>query len=536
MFDPQLLPLVQSKVGKFNPLIAKGFAQHEIDHAMTYVNEIIKSASRDFPAGLVYKGIARVDPYTEYNALIKQKTYDISKSTVYVVKIMFEFEGEPLRDYFLLLPYLEYGSTMIISGSTFAVSPVLIDNAFSVGVDSIFLYANRVKLTFKQVSHMYLLNGERTMDFTVTSDMYFGRNSTDVPAHRLRPTYKMAILATHYLLAKYGIRDMFKKHFGIDCWFGSNDTINSVNFPPEQYTICSSLGVKPQQLNVPVYHPADIAIAVRNEDFTLPIRGVMAGIMYVADWYSDRIKPDLLEDHKLWYHLLALTIKPEVLQEVATLEKLDDHFKSLETFIDDQVRDVLQSAGVNVYDVFDVLVELINTYPERINVDNSTLASMYNKRLVVSRYMLSDVRDNIFKMGFDLQALAKSPKPATRMDIENIMKRQLKPSTVLKSNKHAEVNAVSNPTDNIVPVMTLPVKLQSAMAKKGKAKKFVFTPALGLSASIAEVGNLTSDAGDDFTGRSRLNPYVTIATDGSILSNPELRHIIDRTEADISYD
>lgn len=536
MFDPQILPLVQSKVGKFNPIIAKGFAQHEIDHAMTYVNEIIKSASRDFPEGLSYIGITRVDPYTEYMALIKQKTYDISKSTVYVVKLMFEFEGEPLKDYYLLLPYLEYGSTMIISGSTFAVSPVLIDNAFSVGVDSIFLYANRVKLTFKQVSHMYTLNGERTMDFTVTSDMYFGRNSTDVPAHKLRPTYKMAILATHYLLAKYGIRDMFKQCFGIDCWYGTIEDMNSEQYPPEEFTICSSLGEKPQQLKVPVYHPANLAIVVRNEDFTLPIRGVIAGIMYIADWYSDRIRIELLEDHKLWYHLLALTIKPEVIQEIATLDKLDDHFKSLETFIDDQVRGVLHSAGVKVHDVFDVLVELINSYPERINVDNSTLASMYNKRLVVSRYLLSDVRDNIFKMGFDLQALSKSNKPVTRVEIENIMKRQLKPSTVLKSYKHAEVNAVSNPTDNIVPVMTLPVKLQSSMAKQGKAKKFVFTPALGLSASIAEVGNLTSDAGDDFTGRSRLNPYVMISPDGSILSNPELKHIIERTEEDISYD
>lgn len=536
MFDPQILPLVQANVGKFNPLIAKGFAQHEIEHAMTYVNEIVKSASRDFPEGLIYKGITRVDPHVEYHALIKQKTYDISKSTVYVVKLMFEFEGEPLKDYFLLLPYLEYGSSMIISGSTFVVSPVLIDNAFSVGVDSIFLYANRVKLTFKQVSHMYLVNGERTMDFTVTADMYFGRNSTNVPAHKLRPTYKMAILATHYLLAKYGIKEMFKQCFNIDCWYGTKEEINTDIYPPEEYSICSNLGVKPSQLKVPFYNPANLAIAIRNEDFTLPIRGVIAGIMYITDWYSDRVRVELLEDHKLWYHLLALTIKPEVIQEVATLEKLDDHFKSLETFIDDQVREVLQSAGVNVHDVFDVLIEIINTYPERINVDNSTLASMYNKRLVVSRYMLSDVRDNIFKMGFDLQSLAKSNKPVTSLEIENIMKRQLKPSTVLKSNKHAEVNAVSNPTDNIVPVMTLPVKLQSAMAKKGKAKKFVYTPALGLSASIAEVGNLTSDAGDDFTGRSRLNPYVLVADDGSILSNPELKHIIERTEADISYD
>lgn len=73
-----------------------------------------------------------------------------------------------------------------------------------------------------------------------------------------------------------------------------------------------------------------------------------------------------------------------------------------------------------------------------------------------------------------------------------------------------------------------------AGSKKGASPKF--TPALALSASIAEVGNLTSDAKDDFTGRSRLNPYVTLDDDGTVIRNPDLVDVITKTQRDIKHD
>lgn len=534
MIDPQILPLVRQQVPKFNPIVANGYAMYEVSQVMQYINQLLISASNNFPEGLVYTGISRADPFTEYNALIKNRTYNISKSTVYVVKIGFEYKGEPLTDRYMLLPYLNEGGTMMISGSTFAVTPVLIDKAFSVGTDSIFLHVNRAKLTFEQISHIYLENNERRTEFTVTSDIYFGRNSIKIEAPRLRPTYKMDLLAVHYLLARDGLVKLFKESLGIDVWYGDSTTINVGNYPYPEYTICSSTKQKPQKLNVPNYHGSDFRIAVKTADINASVRCTIAGLFYVVDWYPERVKPELLEDNKLWYLLLALTIKPEVMQEMATIEKLDDHFSSIKTFIDDQVRETLESEGIIAKDVFDILVNLIYTYPERINIDTSTLASMYGKRLAVLRYFMEDVRKNIYYMAFGLQGLINSNKPFGKMEIEYVMKKNLKPSTILKASGHPEVNAISNPTDNVVPVMTLPVKQQNLLAKKGSRKtSFVYTDGLALSASIAEVGNPTSDAKEDFTGRSRLNPYLLVAPDGSVLRNPDLVAVIDKTEREI---
>lgn len=536
--DKQLLELVKSVTPKFNERVAEGFVMKEVSCVVQYVNNIVESAANDFPAGLVYIGMERVSPEEEYDQRThkKNKTYDISKSTVFAVKLKFEYLGEPLRDYYLLLPYLEEGGTLTISGSTFTVTPVLIDKAYSVGIDSIFLYVNKNKLTFKQTAHNYYENNKRTSSFVVTTDMYRGRNSSKLKSDQLRNTHKMSLLPIHYLLARDGVSGVFKRYFGIDVVIGDSELINPDMYDTDQWTICSSIGVKPARFKVKYYRPSNVAIAVKNKDLNIVTRSVIAGIFYIIDYYPDRVKPEYADDPKLWYHLLALTIKPDVSQEPVCIDKLDDHFRSLETFIDSQVKRTLEDSDVYVDDIFDVLVDVIKTYSDRINITTEQLASMYDKRLVILRYLLQGVRNNTFNMGFDLQSLRNSKKAYTKTDIDKIIGMRIKTTEILMVNRNPEVNSISNPTDNMVPTMTLPVKQQTSMAgsKKGASPKF--TPALSLSASIAEVGNLTSDAKDDFTGRSRLNPYVTLDDDGTVIRNPELREIIEKTQRDIKHD
>lgn len=536
--DRQLLELVKGATPKFNKRVAEGFVMKEVAAVIPYVNNLILSAANDFPPGLVYIGMERVSPEEEYDQRVhkKNKTYDISKSTVFAVKLKFEYMGEPLRDYYLLLPYLEDGGTLTISGSTFTVTPVLIDKAYSVGIDSIFLYVNKNKLTFKQLAHNYYENGVRSSAFVVTTDMYRGRNSSKLKFDQLRNTHKMALLPIHYLLARDGVSGVFKRYFDAEVVIGPEDEITEELYDTSVWTICNSIGVKPPRFRVKYYKPSNVAIAIKNSDLDIVTRSAIAGVFYIIDHYPDRVKPEFADDPKLWYHLLALTIKPDVSQETVCIDKLDDHFRSLETFIDSQVKSTLADSNVYVDDIFDVLVDVIKTYSDRINITTEQLSSMYDKRLVILRYLLQGVRNMIFNMGFDLQSLKNSKKEYSKNDIDKIILARIKTTEILMANRNPEVNSISNPTDNMVPTMTLPVKQQTSMAgtKKGASPKF--TPALALSASIAEVGNLTSDAKDDFTGRSRLNPYVTLDDDGTVIRNPELSEIIDKTQAAIRHD
>lgn len=536
--DKQILNIMKALTPEFNPRVAEGFVMKEVAAAQQYVGTIIQSAQNDFPEGLVYLGMVNVTPEEEYLQRVHKKnsTYDISKSTVYAVKLRFEYNGEPIRDQYILLPYLEEGGTLMISGSTFTVTPVLIDKAYSVGIDSIFLYVNKNKLTFKQIAHNYYENDVRMSSFIVTTDMYRGRNSSKLKSDQLRNTHKMALLPVHYLLALRGVTGMFKHYFDAEVVIGSCEQINTEYYNVNEWTICSSIGVKPSRLRTRVYSTSTVALAIRNVDLNIVTRSVIAAIFYIIDHYPQRVKPEYANDPKLWYLLLALTIKPDVAQETVCIDKLDDHFRSLETFVDLQVKRTLAESKVYVDDIFDVLVDVIKTYSDRINITTEELATMYDKRLVILRYLLQGIRSNIFTMGFDLQALKNGKKAFTKADIEKIMFARLKTPEILLVNRNPEVNSISNPTDNMVPTMTLPVKQQTSMAGTKKGASIKFTTALALSASIAEVGNLTSDAKDDFTGRSRLNPYVLLEDDGTIVRNPCLKEIIDKTQRDIKHD
>lgn len=534
--DKQLLDIMVDNTPKFNPRVASGFVVKEIEQAPEYINNIILSAQEDFPEGLVYLGMTRMTPEEEYERLTYKNTYDISKSSIYGVKLKFEYKGEPLKPQYLFLPYLEEGGILTISGSKFVVTPVLIDKTFSVGTDSIFLYINRTKLTFEQFTHNYFENDQRVSSFIVSSQMYYGRNPSRLKAEHLRHTHKMRSIPVHYLLAKDGVTGMFKRYFDTDVAIGDAETINPEYYDPSEWTICSSIGVKPQDLRTKFYNASRVRLAIRNSDLNMVTRSVIAGLFYIIDFYPNRVKPEYADDSKLWYLLLALTLKPDIPQESVCLEKLDDHYRSLDTFVDNQVRMTLAADGVYVSDIFDILVEMIKTYPTRINITTDKLASMYGKRLVVLRYLLAGIRSNIFNMGFDLQSLKNGKKPFDKTDIEKKMQNRIKPLEIMKVNRNPEVNSIANPTDNLVPTMTLPVKQQTSMAGNKKGVVVKFTPAMALDASIAEVGNLTSDAKDTFTGRDRLNPYVTLGDDGTVLQNPELMEVIAKTQRDIKHE
>lgn len=535
--DQQVFNIMVNNTAKFNPRVANGFVVEEVDKAPEYIRKIVESAQNDFPEGLKFIDMVTVSPEEEYGVLVRNGTYQISRSNIYAVKLLFEYNGEPLRPQYLFLPYLDAGGTLMLSGSTFTVTPVLIDKAYSVGPDSIFLYVNRSKLTFRQLAHNYYENGKKVSAYLVYSDLYGGRNPLKLKTDQLRPTHKMELAVVHYLLAREGVSGMFKKYTKTDVFIGDSNTVNANAYPPEEWTICKSIGVRPSKLRVNNYVASDICIAIRNCDLTPVSRSMIASIFYVIDFYPHRAKAEYIDDAQLWYLLLALTIKPDTKQEAVCLDKLNDHFASLETWVDEQVRRTLADCDVDVNDIWDILIDVVKTYPNRSNISTEQLSTMYGKRLVILRYLLSNVRDSIFRMGFDLQSLVNSRKPYTKKDIETIMMRRLKPLTIMRVNsKHPEVSSVGNPTDNKVPIMTLPIKLQSSMALQNRSAISKFPPSNVLNASIAEVGNLTSDAGDDYTGRSRLNPYVTLDEDGTVIQNPITSAIIEKTQANIRHD
>lgn len=542
--DKQLLDYMNANTPNFNPVVANGYAMYELKRVRQYVHQLFVSASNTFPEDLVYLGLESVTPLEEYNARVKRKakTFDISKSTVRAVRCKFSYKGKPFNDHYLLLPYLEEGSMLTIAGSAFHVSPVMVDIGYSVGDKSIYLNMNRSKATFNQIDHTTVIDGQSKSNMVVATTLYRGRNSNKLPKAQLRATHAMETTPLHYLLANGGtVSGFFKEQFGIDLEIGFRDTITEETHDPSEWVLVKSTQVRPRQLRVNDYVGSNVVVAVSRDIEDNPYKQVIysciASMFYVIDFYPKRFVPqNNINSWEIWYHTLALTIKPDTRQEQACLSKLDEHFRSLATMVDVQVQRTLEDCGVHAKDVFDIFLDIIKTYAIRIVVDTDTLSTMFGKRLVVMHYLLENIRKNIFKMGFQLQNKLSSRSTLTDNDVIDTLRKHINLIEVLQLPRTGRIESKSNPTDCMIPSNSLVVKRQADMADVSKKRKtYRFDASLSLNASIAVAGTPTSDAKADMTGRSRLNPYMPLGPDGTILRNMEFNDLILRTQAKLTH-
>lgn len=164
---------------------------------------------------------------------------------------------------------------------------------------------------------------------------------------------------------------------------------------------------------------------------------------------------------------------------------------------------------------------------------------MYNKRLLVLRYMLFDLTDGIFNTMFDVNKLARNSAVLKEKEVKRIFRRRLKPRLVTFINrKHAEVSSISSSSDNLATKITSNVVMQSNMAgtTTSKAKGAVFDDSKAIDASIAEVGSYNNLPKSDITGRGRINMFVRIRHDNSIERNPYLKDMLDNVQRLIARD
>lgn len=529
--DNTLFTAIDNKMPKFNPRLAKGIVVDYMDTIEEHVTRIFSASEKDYPEELKFVRIERVEPRTDFVKRIYSKTFNISKSDTYLVQVIFSYNGVELPPYYMSLPYVQEAGLITMNGSTFLISPVLIDEGLSVGEDSIFIHVNKDKITFMREHYAMHLNGKRVNGFIHYSDVYNGKPPAGTTKKQLRRTNKMRSLIVTYLFTKKGLTGAFKDYLGVDVVLGK-DEINYETYNPEEWYIMESLGIKPKTLMGAAYHKPGWKIAVRKEDYNLDVMSFGLAFFYLVDHFYDRVENEDLNETIIWKILLGMILRPEEPSEITALNSAQRNLISLDTHLDTQVCASLLSVGVVVNDIYDLFLYMVQSYTKRVVRTTHDLATMYGKRLTVQRYILSTITEKIFKLGYKLQA-RKKDKTLKEKDIREIIKNHIGINDIGKINhKHVEVESASNSTDNIIPRLTSRLVLQRDLTRSSKSSGF--TPDMVLDISIAEIGNLTSMTGDA-TGRSRLNMYAQVDTDGTIIRNPDLLYITEPAQEKIQH-
>lgn len=529
--DKQTFKEVEKRMPKFNDDVVGGFVAKELKNCEYYIERTIHCTATSFPPGLRYKGSMRCTPHETYQHLTMKRrnrqTYELARSDIYMMKYFFEYNGEELRPVHLFLPFVSKAGLIHIRDSLFAISPVLADHAISAGTSSIFIPVHRAKLNFYRLVHHFQMNGVREASYLVWTPIY----NVSKKSNGRRKKVNAFTNNVHYLFCKYGLTRAFAECADADVRIGYADEINEQNYPPDKWRICQSMGLKPRGVNNKLHTPPLVRLAIPNECWNPTTAALVTGFFYVADFFPERVLPEYVEETVLWKTLLGHIIFPTEDSEGKILVKIEDHMRSLDNYIDGVAQEWLRNDNVYVDNIYDLLLHVVETFHDRITQSSTNIASLYDKRLTVLQYVLSDTIAGWFNMSFAFQRASK--KTLSKKDVESIMNDTVRADLITRINRgHGEVSSVSSSTDNMIYKLTSNVILQtsSGSGTNSKSSKSIIEPSKFIHVSLAEVGSYMNLPKSEPSGRGRLNPCVKVGPDGSILRDPEKIELLDRVQ------
>ena len=542
MPDQVLFDALYARTPKFNSDIVNGLAIKHLEEEEYYLDRILRTAECEFPPELKYIGLTRCTPEEEYREVVRRltsasKTVELAPSDIYMAKILFSFQDEPLPPCPIYLPFVRKAGLIRIRGSVFAVSPVMTDKAISVGPDYLFVPLNRAKMMFHRMFHQLVINGKREAVYVYHSLIY-NLNDKQKKEARDKQVNGFTTLG-HYLFAKFGVRQTFAQYCNTDIIVGDETYINETNFPTDDWVIFSSTMFKPVGVKDRAYVGSRIRVAIQKEHYNLTTTSLLGAFFYVADHFPQRVlaeyinESDVESEKRMWQTLLGLLLFGCPHGEGKLIEDIQNHIKSLDTYIDSEAKTTLRSDDVYCEDLYGLLMHVIETFSTRVTQSGSRVSSLYDKRLVILRYLLKDIilaiNTFMFKMAGDKR------KVLSRKEVENALRYHLKPNLIMRINRgHGEVNPTSTPSDNMLHKITSQVTQQSDSSRSKTKKANQSDPSKFLHVSIAEVGSYNAVSKSEPTGRSRLNPHVRLSPDGTILRDPAKADFLDYVQQRIT--
>lgn len=536
--DEELFDMIHEDMPKLNPLLANGYAVEQLKSNEEYLDRVWKQAEAEFPDELTYAGYVRCTPDEEYERITKKKTgskriFDISRSDVYMVHYRFNFKGQEIPDLcYVWLPYLSQGGIMTIKRSKCVISPVLADVGLSVCADSIFVRWNRARLTFRKCTGYVTVNGVRSSADMVWAQIY----NTSV---KRSLKYNTTTL-THYLFAKYGVIDTFKR-MGVDVIGMNRLDYSSTKYPPEEFTVYSTpsfqVSGKVRQGKQSI-GSSNVTFVVPNSQVTPVVTSMMACFFYVADQDVNYIDGDHFDYIQIWRKAIGKMVLPETSSLRKALDHMETHIGSVDGYLDNMAKESLISIGItHVNDVYDLFYYLNENLPRKVAEAGRDLPSMYGKRLTVNAYVDEDITYAISTIFFNLRREIKKPKH-TGFDagtIKRIFSKDLKYDRILALNSgKAFVKSVSSASDCLIHKVTSSITMQTECGNSsGSKKRQVFTEEQHAHISNIELGAITNLPDRDTTGRSSLNHMAIVEPDGTLTRNPAFVELLDEVQAEI---
>lgn len=531
--DNVVVDIVKRNIPIINPVIGNGLAVTHMEQTVQYVHSVIEEVAKNFPAELKYTGCSKCTPEEEFHFATAKKNskrqFDIAQNNMFLMKFHFSFMGEPLKTpRYIYLPFVTDAGSLFLSGTRYFVTPTLSDTTFSPSEKGVFIRLLRDKLNFERSPFHILVDGMPTT-IQVAHSLIYHNSQRNKGA---KPSIKANCAVAHYLFCKFGVMETFRKYAGCEPVIGYENEITPDKYPPEEWSIFRSRKIKPAGYGKLKYIGENtIAIALRKDKVDRLTLALIGGFHYVVDHFPDQMRPNWVDSFQQWRILLGTILFGSTTHRGRIIEDIQDHFNSLDDYIDNIIADKLKNDGYQCTDIYDLFVVVLNNIDNWARTAPTTINSMYNKELTVLYNVLYEITAAIFKMYFKLKSASK--KGLKERDVEGIMNTQFRPRVIYRITKgHGCVKLESYSGDNKFFGITTSMVPQKNSGSQNSAKE---RPSLRdsskrLHASVAEVGGFSNLPKNEPSGRSCINPHLHCDSHGRVLRDPDKVELLDKVQ------
>ena len=127
---------------RFNHRFVEGYAKHEIQKGLSYIDMVMSCAQRSFPEKLVYENPEVCSPETAFEVFNtiykgdKKYIFDFARNDFYLARLNFNYDGVRFPIY-LYMPFT-VGGVITIRDKPFYIKPVMADPLISVSAEGLF--------------------------------------------------------------------------------------------------------------------------------------------------------------------------------------------------------------------------------------------------------------------------------------------------------------------------------------------------------------------------------------------------------------
>lgn len=550
--DNRLFDRLQENIPTFNQDIIDGLAYKALRSAKDDVDSMIRTAEKSMPEDFSFVGSTICNPQEAYRVLtmhmnrgnVRSRSVDLARNDLFLVKYSFKLGDEELTDRYLYLPRPKLGGLLAIGDKTFAITPVLGDRCFSVGLDNVFVPLPRAVFTYRRFIHTIDVDGEMVSRLVLWSKLHNRGGSANGGKDSDRITLgKVHTTIAHYLFAKYGLLETFGKF--ADCHpllttegdFDQFVTENKIDLT--KYRQVRSRKIRPDGFKARIPYASiasDLVILVKADEWSLLTENLLCGLFYMVDFYPDHVEIAELLTAWNWKVWMGYVLWGDQLGHGKLVENVDSHLLTLDEYVDDSTRHILkEEEGLIIDNFFDLCVCMMERIEDMIRDRASDIGTMYGKSLLVSRYVLSDINVNIFKAMYEISNDRK--KKHTLRDYNMTLGKHFGHATITRLRLVSEkpfVSTVSTPGDNRLFKLGIEVVKQARTTRGGGTSLDPNDPANHIHESKLECGNYLVMPKRYPTADSTINPTVLLDERYTIQRKEHLRELTERVGKIIS--